>query len=59
MPFEIWYALNKNRIKFYSPPLKEDDIVKLPSKRVDLEFIESISGLSVQQKSVIAGWTKK
>ena len=20
MPFDIWYALNKNRIKYYSPP---------------------------------------
>jgi hypothetical protein len=46
MPFEIWYALNKNRIKYYSPPLKEDDIVKLPSKRVDLEVIQHKSGLS-------------
>jgi hypothetical protein len=46
MPFEIWYALNKNRIKYYSPPLKEDDIIKLPSKRVDLEVIQSKSGLS-------------
>jgi hypothetical protein len=42
MPFDTWYALNKNRIKYYSPPTTSDEKNLQSPLRVDSEIIKEI-----------------